>query len=134
MKYMLDTNTCMNAIKRKPDAVIKNFLLHDPGEMCISAITYAELMQNVEQSMTVGKSRIAMSLFLFEITILEFDASAAEAYGRIRAELERAGMSVEPKDMMVAGHAKSAGLILVTNHTREFSHVDGLAAEDWAQN
>lgn len=131
MKYMLDTNTCMHAIKRKPDAVIKKFLSHDPEEMCISAITYAELMQFVEQSMAVGKSRIAMSLFLFSITILEFDASAAEAYGRTRAELERAGTSIEPMDMMVAGHARSAGLILVTNHAREFSHVNGLTVENW---
>ena len=134
MKYMLDTNTCMHAIRREPDAVIKNFLAHDPEEMCISAITYAELMQFVEQSMAVGKSRIAMSLFLFSITILAFDASAAEAYGRIRAELEKAGMFIDPKDMMIAGHARSAGLVLVTNHAKEYSRVDGLTVEDWAQN
>lgn len=134
MKYMLDTNTCMHAIKRESDTVIKKFMAHDPEEICISAITYAELMQFVEQSMTVGKSRIAMSLFLFSITILAFDAPAAESYGRIRAELEKAGMLIEPKDVMIAGHARSAGLILVTNHAREYSRVEGLMVEDWAQN
>ncbi len=133
MKYMLDTNTCMNAIKRKPDAVIKNFLSHDPEEMCISAITYAELMQLIEQSMTVGKSRVAMSLFLYSITILEFDALAAEAYGRIRAELENAGISIDPMDMMIAGHSKSRGLILVTDHASEFRRVGGLMVEDWVR-
>ena len=133
MKYMLDTNTCMHAIKREPDAVIKKFLAHNPEEMCISAITYAELMQFIEQSIAVGKSRVAMSLFLYPITILEFDLSAAEACGRIQAELEKAGIPVGPMDMMIAGHARSRGLILVTDHAKEFRRVDGLAVEDWTR-
>lgn len=132
MKYILGTSVCMHAIKHKSDAAIKKFLLHDPEEVCISAITYAELMQSVEKSTAVGKSRIAMSLFLFSITILEFDASAAEAYGKIRAQLENTGTSIDPMDMMVAGQAKSEGLILVTDHAKEFSRVEGLAVENWA--
>ncbi|MDE6923880.1 MAG: type II toxin-antitoxin system VapC family toxin [Acetatifactor sp.] len=133
MKYMLDTNTCMYAIKREPDAVIKKFLVHDSEEMCISAITYAELIQYTEQSTAVGKSRVAMSLFLYPITILEFDVSAAEACGRIQAELEKAGISIDPMDMMIAGHAKSRGLILVTDHAKEYRRVEGLAVEDWTR-
>ena len=133
MKYMLDTNICIYAIKHKPDIVIKKFLTHDPEEICISAITYAELMHGVEKSMAVEKNRVAMSLFLSPITILQFDERAAEEYGRIKAELEKKGTPIGPMDTLIAGHARSSGLILVTNNTREFSRVVGLAVEDWTQ-
>lgn len=133
MKYMLDTNICIYAIKHKPDVVIKRFLQHDPEEMCVSAVTYAELMHGVEKSMAVEKNHIGMSLFLSPITILEFHASAAEEYGKIRAELERKGTPIGPMDMLIAGHARSEGLILVTNNTREFQRVEGLIVEDWTQ-
>lgn len=133
MKYMLDTNICIYAIKHKPDAVIEKFLSHDPEEMCISAITYAELMHGVEKSMAVERNRIAMSLFLSPITILEFDGKAAEEYGRHRAELEKKGTPIGPMDTLIAGHAKAEGLILVTNNTREFNRVADLMVEDWTQ-
>lgn len=130
---MLDTNICIYAIKHKPDAVIEKFLSHDPEEMCISAITYAELMHGVEKSMAVERNRIAMSLFLSPITILDFDEKAAEEYGRIRAELEKKGTPIGPMDTLIAGHAKAEGLILVTNNTREFNRVADLMVEDWTQ-
>lgn len=133
MKYMLDTNICIYAIKNKPEIVIKKFLEHVPDEMCISAITYAELMHGVEKSQAVEKNRLAMSLFLSPITVLEFDSYAAEEYGRIREELEKKGTSIGPMDMLIAGHAKSEGLTLVTNNVREFERVEGLIVEDWAQ-
>lgn len=133
MKYMLDTNICIYAIKHKTEAVIKNFLSHMPEEMCISAITYAELMYGVEKSMAIEKNRIALSLFLSPLTILEFQASAAEEYGKVRAELESKGMTIDPMDLLIAGHARSKGLILVTNNTREFCRVEGLVVEDWTK-
>ena len=133
MKYMLDTNICIYAIKHKPDTVIKKFLSHDPEELCISAITYAELMHGVEKSMAVEKNRIAMSLFLSLITILQFDELAAEEYGRIKAELEKKGTPIDPMDTLIASHTKSRGLIIVTNNTRKFNRVAGLTIEDWAQ-
>lgn len=133
MKYMLDTNICIYAIKNKPEIVIKRFLQHVPDEMCISAVTYAELMHGVEKSQAVEKNRLAMSLFLSPITVLEFDSYAAEEYGRIRAGLEKKGTPIGPMDMLIAGHAKSQGLTLVTNNVREFERVEGLIVEDWAQ-
>lgn len=133
MKYMLDTNICIYAIKHKPDTVIRNFLSHDSEELCISAITYAELMHGVEKSMAVERNRIAMSLFLSPITILQFDERAAEEYGRIKAELEKKGTPIGPMDTLIASHAKSKGLIIVTNNTREFNRVVGLTVEDWTQ-
>lgn len=132
MKYMLDTNICIYAIKHKPEAVIRRFLLHDPEEICISAVTYAELMHGVEKSMAVQKNRLAVALFLSPITVLDFGAGAAEAYGKIRGELERKGTPIGPMDLLIAGHARSEGLILVTNNTREFCRVEGLQVENWA--
>lgn len=133
MKYMLDTNICIYAIKHKPDTVIRNFLSHDPEELCISAITYAELMHGVEKSMAAERNRIAVSLFLSPITILQFDERAAEEYGRIKAELEKKGILIGSMDMLIAGHAKSRGLIIVTNNTGQFSCFAGLTVEDWSQ-
>lgn len=133
MKYMLDTNICIYAIKHKTETVIKNFLSHEPEEMCISAITYAELMYGVEKSMAIEKNRIALSLFLSPLTILEFQALAAEEYGKVRAELKGKGMPIGPMDLLIAGHARSEGLILVTNNTREFCRVEGLVVEDWTK-
>ena len=133
MKYMLDTNICIYVIKHKPDTVIRKFLSHDPEELCISAITYAELMHGVEKSIAVERNRIAMSLFLSPITILQFDERAAEEYGRIKAELEKKGTPIGPMDTLIASHAKSRGLIIVTNNTREFNRVVGLTVEDWTQ-
>ena len=133
MKYMLDTNICIYAIKNKTETVIKNLLSHVPEEMCVSAITYAELMHGVEKSMVVDKNRIALSLFLSPFTVLEFHASAAEEYGNIRAELERKGTPIGPMNLLIAGHARSEGLVLVTNNTREFCQVDKLMVEDWTR-
>ena len=131
MKYMMDTNICIYAIKNKPESVIRKILSQTPEDLCISVVTYAELMHGVEKSQAVEKNRIAMSLFLSAITVLDFDGEAAEVYGQIRAELERKGTPIGPMDLLIAGHARSQGLILVTNNTREFARVTGLRIEDW---
>lgn len=133
MKYMLDTNICIYVMKNRPNNVIKKFLSHDPEELCISAITYAELMHGVEKSMAVERNRIALSLFLSPITIINFDMRAAEGYGKIRSDLEKRGTPIGPMDTLIAGHAKSRDLILVTNNTKEFDCVAGLSVEDWTQ-
>lgn len=131
MRYMLDTNICIYAIKHKPPEVIRNFLKHNPDDMCISSITYAELMHGVEKSQASERNRVAITLFLSSITILPFDNYAAEEYGKVRAELERMGTPIGPMDMLIAAHARSAGLIIVTNNTREFYRVRDLDVEDW---
>lgn len=133
MKYMLDTSICIYAIKNKTGTVIKNLLSHVPEEMCVSAVTYAELMYGVEKSMAVEKNRIALSLFLSPLTVLEFHAPAAEEYGKIRAELERKGTPIGPMDLLIAGHARSEWLVLVTNNTKEFCRVERLMVEDWTR-
>jgi tRNA(fMet)-specific endonuclease VapC len=131
MKYLLDTNICIYAIKQKPEAVLQRFLAQDPADLCISAITYAELLHGVEKSQSPERNRMAVTLFLSPITILPFDGAAAEAYGRVRAALEQKGTPIGPLDTLIAGHALAADLTLVTNNVREFIRVDGLRVENW---
>ncbi len=133
MKYMLDTNICIYAIKNRPDVVIKRILKHEPEEMCISSITYAELMHGVEKNLAVEKNKLALALFLSPFMVLDFDSYAAQEYGKIRADLEKKGTPIGPMDMLIAGHAKSKKVVLVTNNIREFERVEGLNVEDWAR-
>lgn len=131
MRYMLDTNICIYAIKNKPKEVIERLKEHEPSEICISLVTYAELIHGVEKSKAVNKNRIALTLLLADIEILPFDANVAESYGEIRAELERKGNPIGALDMMIAGHAKSLGYTVVTNNTKEFERIVGLRFENW---
>lgn len=133
MKYMLDTNICIFIIKNKPETVIRKFLQFDPADICISSITYAELCHGVENSEAKEKNHIALMMFLSGISILSFDADAAQVYGIIRAKLQKKGKPIGPMDMLIAAHAKALGLSLVTNNIREFSRVDDLEVEDWVQ-
>ncbi len=133
MRYMLDTNICIYIIKHKPEAVLAHLKRHEPSEVCISSVTYAELVHGVEKSQNIEKNRIALTLLLANIEILPFDSAAADHYGEIRANLERLGKPIGPLDMMIAGHAKSLDYILVTNNTKEFVRVNGLKLENWTQ-
>ncbi len=133
MRYMLDTNICIYAIKHKPEKVLEEMGRHDPSDVCISAVTYAELIHGVEKSAAIEKNRLALSLLLANIEIFDFDAKAADCYGKIRAELEKKGSPIGPLDMMIAGHARSLEFTLVTNNMKEFSRVSGLRLENWAE-
>lgn len=131
MKYMLDTNICIYAIKRKPKQVFIKLQEHEPEEICISSVTYAELVHGVEKSKAIEKNRLALALLLANIEIMNFDSLAAESYGKVRADLEKNGTPIGPLDMMIAGHAKSLGYTIVTNNTKEFNKVKGLKLENW---
>ena len=133
MRYMLDTNICIYAIKHKPEQVLLRLQKHDPSEICISSVTYAELVHGVEKSQAIERNRVALALLLAKIEIMNFDALAAESYGKIRADLEKAGKPIGPLDMMIAGHAKALGYVVVTNNTKEFERVEGLKLENWAE-
>lgn len=132
MRYMLDTNICIYASKRKPPEVIGRFLSHKEDELCISSITYAELMHGAARSERPEQNRVAITLFLSAITILDFDQNAAEEYGIIKADLQRKGTPIGPMDTLIAAHARSQDLILVTHNTKEFERVEYLEIEDWA--
>ena len=133
MRYMLDTNICIYAIKHKPERVFIRLQEHDPIDICISSVTYAELVHGVEKSNAIEKNRVALALLLANIEIMNFDSLAAESYGKIRADLEKAGTPIGPLDMMIAGHAKALGYTVVTNNTKEFERVKGLKLENWAE-
>lgn len=133
MRYMLDTNICIYAIKHKPERVLLRLQEHDPSEICISSVTYAELVHGVEKSQAIERNRVSLILLLANIEIMNFDSLAAESYGKIRADLERAGKPIGPLDMMIAGHAKALGYVVVTNNTKEFGRVEGLKLENWAE-
>lgn len=131
MRYMLDTNICIYLIKHKPPQVFEKLQEHNPDEICISAVTYAELVHGVEKSKAVERNRLALTILLSNIEILDFDMKAAEEYGRIRADLEKKGTPIGLLDMMIAGHAKSLGYTVVTNNVGEFKRVEGLQYENW---
>ena len=133
MRYMLDTNICIYVIKHKPEKVFQKLQEVDPSDVCISSVTYAELVHGVEKSAAVDKNRLALSILLANIEILDFDVNAADGYGKIRADLEKNGTPIGPLDMMIAGHARSLDYIVVTNNVKEFKRVSGLKIENWAE-
>lgn len=131
MKYMLDTNICIYAIKNKPEKVLNTLKEKMNDGICISAITLAELAHGVEKSAARDKNRAALLRFLTILTVLPFDDLAAAEYGAVCADLQRKGTPIGTMDMLIAAHAKTEGLILVTNNTREFERVQGLTLENW---
>lgn len=131
--YMLDTNICIFAIKKRPPVVLAHLQEHVPSEICISSITYAELCHGVEKSQSKSRNRLALTLFLSGMSILPFDDQIALEYGKVRAKLELNGTPIGPLDTQIAAHAKALGMILVTNNTREFVRIEGLEIEDWTR-
>lgn len=130
LKYMLDTNIVIYVIKRKPLTVLDTFNKYT-GSMCISNITLAELMHGVEKSTLPEKNLRRVEDFVSRLEILDYQPKAAAHYGEIRADLERKGTPIGVNDLHIAGHARSEGLILVTNNVREFERVVGLRIENW---
>lgn len=132
MKYMLDTNMIAYIINKKPRHVLGKIREYDQDDICISAVTMAELEYGIENSSRPEQNRMALTFFLSGIKILPFEDKAAAEYGKIRADLRRRGQPIGANDLFIAAHAKAEGLILVTNNTREFSKVRGLRHENWA--
>ncbi len=131
MRYMLDTSACIALIKRKPAAAILRFAALMPGDVGVSSITLAELRYGVAKSAAVLKNAEALAEFLVPLEIAAFGTDAADAYGRIRAGLEKAGTPIGPLDTQIGSHALSLGAVLVTNNVREFRRIPGLKVEDW---
>lgn len=131
MKYMLDTNMCIYLIKRRPPEVLKKFLTQKLGDIGVSSITVAELQYGVAKSQRTEQDQAALNMFLAPLEIAVFDLSAAQQYGEIRAHLERQGTPIDAYDLLIAGHAQSLGMTVVTNNTREFKRVANLSVENW---
>ena len=132
LKYMLDTNIVIYVIKRRPPALRQVFNQH-VGQIGISTITFAELMHGVEKSSVPERNLRTVEDFVSRMEVLPYDSDAALHYGDIRADLERKGTTIGVNDLHIAGHARSAGLVLVTNNSREFERVEGLRVIDWTE-
>ena len=131
MNYLLDTNTCIYIINKKPASVMKRIQSKRPDQVAIASITVAELEYGVARSKFPERNRAALTEFLVPFTILDFDPAAASHYGVIRASLEKRGKPIGPIDLLLAAQACAQNLILVTNNLKEFQRVEGLRAENW---
>ncbi|WP_296268851.1 type II toxin-antitoxin system tRNA(fMet)-specific endonuclease VapC [Pseudomonas sp. UBA6562] len=130
LKFMLDTNICIFTIKNKPQAVREMFNRHQ-GQMCISSVTLMELVYGAERSAWPERNLGEVERFTARLDLMKFDHDAAAHSGHIRADLARSGRPIGLYDLMIAGHARAKGLIVVTNNLKEFNRVPGLRVEDW---
>ncbi|MEI6208095.1 MAG: type II toxin-antitoxin system VapC family toxin [Desulfuromonadales bacterium] len=133
MKIMLDTNICIYIIKKQPASVLKRFLTYQIGDIGISSITLAELRYGVAKSAHRVKNASALDEFIAPLGVVPFDEDAAVAYGDIRADLEKAGTPIGSMDMLIAAHAVSQKVTLVTSNTREFCRISSLNSIDWTK-
>lgn len=133
LKYLLDTNIVIYTIKNRPQEVREVFKQHQ-GQMAISTVTWGELVFGAERSAQPERNQADIDSMAARLDVLPFDDKAAAHFGQIRAELYSQGKPIGPYDMMIAGHTRSQGLILVTNNIKEFERVPGLRLENWVTN
>lgn len=131
LRYMLDTNVCIDLLRGKASAVFDRLSQCEAEEVGLSAITLAELYHGVEKSARRSHHAEILSNFCAPLAILPFDSRTAEPYGLVRAELERAGTPIGPLDTLIAAHAISVQAVLVTRNEREFRRVKRLEVENW---
>lgn len=131
MRYLLDTNICIYLIKQKLPQVLERFCSLSLLDIGISSITVAELEYGASKSQQQERNRHALTEFLLSLEIIEFSQAAAVIYGNIRTDLESKGLVIGSMDMLIAAHAMSLDLTLVTNNIREFSRIPHLSLENW---
>ena len=130
MRFMLDTNICIQIMKHAGNRMLAKLMEHE-GKMCISTIVAAELRCGVAKSAARKRNQQLLAEFLAPLEVIPFDEDAAKSYGDLRAVLEKSGRPIGPLDTLIAGHALSLNASLVTNNTREFQRVRGLRVENW---
>ena len=130
MKFLLDTDTCIYALKHNP-AVLKHLLGQSREDIVVSVITEAELRTGAAKSTSAAKTLRLVENFLRPLGIVEFTSNDAASYAQVRAKLERAGTPIGPLDTLIAAQAVARKLVLVSNNEREFSRVAGLRIENW---
>jgi tRNA(fMet)-specific endonuclease VapC len=132
MKYLIDTNICIYIMNKRPAKVIQKLKHFEVGEIGLSAITVSELQYGVAKSTRRDLNRQRLNDFMAPFEILTYDELSAEVYGDIRIQLEKSGQTIGPLDMLIAAHAFSRNLILVTNNETEFKRIESLKVENWA--
>jgi tRNA(fMet)-specific endonuclease VapC len=130
MRYVLDTNTCIYALKLR-GRVVERMREHGPDEIVITIITLAELWFGAHRSVRRAVVRREVDAFLEPFEMLPFDREAADSYSRVRFDLERTGRPIGERDLLIASIALSRDLTVVTHNLREFARVPGLKTEDW---
>ncbi|MEA2740674.1 MAG: tRNA(fMet)-specific endonuclease VapC [Acetobacteraceae bacterium] len=130
LRYMLDTNLCIRVLRDRP-AGLRDRFNREAEALCISTIALTELLVGAETSNRPAENRREIARLTARLDVLSFDDDAAAHAAEIRATLERRGQSIGGYDCLIAGHARSRGLIVVTGNLGEFSRVEGLRAEDW---
>jgi len=130
-QYMLDTDMCSYIIKEHPANVLKRFQKLSMEQICISVVTYAELIYGVERSSSKRVNRPIIEDFVQYLDVLNWDTNAVDHYAKIRVELESNGTPIGAMDMLIASHAKSIKAILVTNNQTHFTRINGLKTENW---
>ena len=131
MNFLIDTNICIYIINNHPPEVIEKFRQFDAGEVGISSITVSELQYGVAKSTHKKENQRRLNEFLMPFEILPYDEMVAKYYGEIRVQLEKKGIMIGPLDMLIAAHALSQDLVLVTNNGQEFERVANLKVENW---
>ncbi|HEY0211763.1 tRNA(fMet)-specific endonuclease VapC [Acerihabitans sp.] len=129
-KYMLETNFVIYVIKRRPVEMLSLFNAN-AGRMVLSSITLAELLHAAEKSADAARNYRVVENFVSRMEVLGYGAKAARHYGDIRANLELAGLPIGVNEVHIAAHARSEGLVVVTNNPVEFSRIEGLLIENW---
>ncbi|MBU4423418.1 MAG: type II toxin-antitoxin system VapC family toxin [Gammaproteobacteria bacterium] len=130
LRYLLDTNIVIYVVKRRPVEVMPIFNAN-AGRMAISAITLSELMHGAEKSSKVSENLAVIEDFCSRLEVLPYGSKAAQHYGAIRAGLEKIGQPIGVNDLHIAAHARSEGLVMVTNNVGEFARVPALQVENW---
>jgi tRNA(fMet)-specific endonuclease VapC len=130
LRYMLDTNLCIRVLRDRPASLRARFNADTDG-LCISTVVLTELLCGASTSARPEENRRAVENFATRLDVLAFDADAAGHAADIRALLERTGLMIGGYDVLIAGHARSRGLVVVTRNPSEFRRVDGLRSEDW---
>lgn len=131
MPYMLDTNTCIYVIKHRPAEVKKKLSVIPLDNVAVSSVVIGELWYGIFESTKQKNNEKALNDFLQFVTVREWPAEAAQAYGRIRSFLKKKGTPIGAMDLLIAAHALTVGSILVTDNVTEFKRVPGLHVENW---
>ena len=130
-RYMLDTDMCSYIIKERPVSVLQRFQELNMESICISIVSYAELMYGVERSSSKRINHSVIRDFTRYLDVISWDIGAADVYAVLRTDLEAKGTPIGAMDMMIAAHSKSLNTVLVTNNQKHFTKVKGLLIENW---
>ncbi len=132
MKYLIDTNICIYIMNNHPPEVFDKIKHIGVGEVGISSISVSELHYGAFKSRKIKQNIKRLEEFLYPFEILSYDENASKEYGKVRAHLEKKGRIIGPLDMLIAAHAISKKLTIITNNTKEFKRIRSLKVENWA--